>query len=136
MRYLETGAPVNRITICSDGGGCLPVFNKQGEVTATNIGQSSSLISTLQDLLGKGVTLAEALPAFTSNVADLLRLHDRGRIAPGNSADLLVLDEDGSINDVMIAGIWHVRDGEQLIFGQFESTHDSTPYSTPEGKPE
>lgn len=120
IRYLDSGAPAGRITISSDGGGCLPVFNEQGEITSMDIGSPASLPATLARLLQQGLTLDEALPAFTSNVANILRLHDRGRIAVGQAADLLVLDDQDNISDVMIAGIWHVRDGRQIISGPFE----------------
>lgn len=120
IRYLDSGAPANRITISSDGGGCLPVFNERGEITSMDIGSPASLPATLAGLLQQGLPLDVALPAFTSNVADILRLHDRGRIAVGHAADMLVLDDDDNISDVMIAGIWHVRDGKQKISGQFE----------------
>jgi beta-aspartyl-dipeptidase (metallo-type) len=120
MRYLDSGGPAGRITISSDGGGCLPVFNEQGEITSMGIGSPGSLPETLGELLQKGMTLDVALPAFTSNVADILRLNDRGRIASGNCADLLVLDDQNRISDVMIAGTWHVRDAVQRIAGRFE----------------
>ena len=120
IRYLDSGAPAGRITISSDGGGCLPVFNEQGEITSMDIGSPASLPATLARLLQQGLTLDEALPAFTSNVANILRFHDRGRIAVGQAADLLVLDDQDNISDVMIAGIWHVRDGRQIISGPFE----------------
>lgn len=120
IRYLDSGAPAHRITISSDGGGCLPVFNEQGEITSMDIGSPANLPETLSSLLQQGLGLEVALPAFTSNVADILRLRDRGRIAVGHSADMLVLDDSDKISDVMIAGAWHVREGEQRISGQFE----------------
>ncbi len=121
LKYLESGAPADRVTISSDGGGCLPVFNEQGEMLHMDIGRPASLIETLRTLLGNGVALQRVLPAFTSNVADILRLHDRGRIRVGDAADLIVLDDENDISDVMIAGIWHVQSGAQQVFGQFES---------------
>ena len=121
LKYLESGAPADRVTISSDGGGCLPVFNEQGEMLHMDIGRPASLIETLRTLLGDGVALARVLPAFTSNVADILRLHDRGRIRVGDAADLIVLDDENEISDVMIAGIWHVQAGAQQVFGQFEN---------------
>jgi beta-aspartyl-dipeptidase (metallo-type) len=121
LKYLESGAPADRVTISSDGGGCLPVFNDQGEMLQMGIGRPSSLIEILQILLRTGSALEQVLPAFTSNVADILRLHDRGRIREGDAADLLVLDDKNEISDVMIAGIWHVQDGKQQVFGQFEN---------------
>ncbi len=120
LKYLESGAPTDRITISSDGGGCLPVFNEQGEITEMDIGQAASLPLTLKNLLAAGAALEQVLPAFTTNVANILRLHDRGRIKTGNVADVVVLDDNDDIRDVMIAGIWHVKDGRQQIFGQFE----------------
>ncbi len=120
LRYLESGAPADRVTVSSDGGGCLPVFNEKGEMLHMDIGKPASLLETLQALLGSGATLEAVLPAFTSNVADILRLHDRGRIRAGDAADLIVLNDNHDISDVMIAGIWHVLAGKQQVFGQFE----------------
>ena len=121
LKYLESGAPANRVTVSSDGGGCLPVFNDAGEMLHMDIGRPMSLIETLQTLLDGGSALAQVLPAFTSNVADILRLHDRGRIRDGDAADLIVLNDKNEISDVMIAGIWHVQAGAQQVFGQFEN---------------
>jgi beta-aspartyl-dipeptidase (metallo-type) len=120
MRYLDSGASAERVTVSSDGGGCLPSFNDQREIVEMDVGRPSMLIQTLQDLLEAGATLPTVLPAFTSNVAALLRFHDRGRIAVGLQADLVVLGDDHCIDEVMVAGIWHVRDRRQQVFGQFE----------------
>jgi len=120
IRYLDAGASASRVTISSDGGGCLPKFNAQGEITTMEIGSPGSLAETLRALLGKGLSLDKVLPAFTSNVADILRLRDRGRIAVGHAADLLLLDDSDCVSDVMIAGLWHVQNGVQKISGQFE----------------
>lgn len=121
QRYLESGAPPDRITVSSDGGGCLPVFDEQGQMLSMDIGSPASLADTLKSLLDRGLSLEDVLPAFTSNAADLLRLNDRGRIASGNAADFVVLDEAHGVRDVMVAGIWHLRDGKQQVFGQFEN---------------
>ena len=43
------------------------------------------------DPRGYSLPLAEILPAFTSNVAQLLRLRRKGSITPGCDADLVVL---------------------------------------------
>lgn len=120
LKYLDSGAPADRITISSDGGGCLPVFNAQGELTEMDVGRAASLPLTLKNLLANGAALEQVLPAFTSNVANILRLPDRGRIRAGNAADFIVLDDNDDIHDVMIAGIWHVKGRKQQIFGQFE----------------
>jgi len=120
MKYLENDLPIEKVTVSSDGGGCLPVFNDQGEMLHMDIGRPSSLIETLQRLIRNDLALQDVLPAFTSNVADLLRFKDRGRIQRDAIADLVVLDSDDAISDVMVGGNWHVSDGVQKVFGQFE----------------
>ncbi|MBT8079367.1 MAG: beta-aspartyl-peptidase, partial [Gammaproteobacteria bacterium] len=78
------------------------------------------LMHTLRALLSLSAPLEKVLPAFTSNVADLLRLRDRGRLVAGNAADCIVLDDDAAVSGVMAGGIWHLRDGKQQVFGTFE----------------
>lgn len=90
-------------------------------MTNMDIGSPASLADTFKELLDGGAAIEQVLPAFTSNVARLLRLRDKGRIAVDASADFLVLADDNTISDVIVAGAWHVRDGEQQIFGQFET---------------
>ena len=120
LRYLDSGAPSTQVTMSSDGGGCLPVFNAHGEIIEMDIGRPSMLAMTLKSLLDQGESLARMLPAFTSNVADLLRFHDKGRVSLGHAADFIVMDDQHQISDVMAAGIWHVKDNVQQVFGQFE----------------
>lgn len=120
LRYLDSGAPADNVTISSDGGGCLPEFNEQGEMTKMDIGSPLCLGETLKRLLDRGLDLATVLPAFTSNVARLLRLKDKGTIDVGFAADFIVLNDAHEISDVMLGGVWHVENGEQKVFGQFE----------------
>ncbi len=113
-RFLASGAPADRVTLSSDGGGCLPNFDAEGVMLDWDVGNPASLTDTLRDLLNGGDELAEVLPAFTANVAQLLRLHDRGRIAEGKVADLVVLDAAHGVSDVMLAGAWRLRDGAMI----------------------
>ncbi len=106
LRYLDSGAPPDQITMSSDGGGCLPVFNAQGEMQHYDIGDPATLTATLTRLLQRGEALERVLPAFTHNPARLLRFHDRGRIEVGSAADLVVLNENHGIEQVMSQGIW------------------------------
>jgi len=120
LKYLESGAPADRVTISSDGGGCLPEFNEQGELTKMDVGSPHCLGEALKNLLDRGIDLARVLPAFTQNVANLLRLKDKGWIGVGSAADFVVLNDSHEISDVMLGGIWHVENSEQKVFGQFE----------------
>jgi beta-aspartyl-dipeptidase (metallo-type) len=121
-RYLETDVSPERVTVSSDAGGCLPEFDAQGRMLHMDIGKPGALTQTLADLAELDVSLEAALPAFTSNVAALLRLGGKGRIAVGGDADLVTLDEQCRVRDVMVAGRWHVENGQQVIAGQFETS--------------
>jgi len=122
VRYLDAGAPPGRVTVSSDGGGCLPVFNEEGEMTSMDVGRPSELGTALREMLQQGLSLPQALPAFTSNVAAVLRLKGRGRIEAGAVADLLVLDDAHRVSDVMVAGSWHLRTGRLCRAGRFEQS--------------
>ena len=119
-RYSEADLPPERLTISSDGGGCLPVFDVEGRLTGMEVGEPRSLADALRELLASGCEPAQVLPAFTSNVARLLRLQGKGRIAAGADADLVVLDREHRVHDVMARGRWHVMDGRPVMRGTFE----------------
>ena len=80
-------------------------------------------------MLARGIALEDALPAFTSNVADLLRLPDKGRVAVGADADFVVIDDAGAVTDVFARGVPHLRDGVVLRRGTFEDS-PATPTCT------
>lgn len=121
IRYLESGAPAERITVSSDGGGCLPHFDAEGRIVHMDIGDPASLAGTLTELLVRNSRLEDVLPAFTSNVARLLRLPRKGSIGAGQDADLVVLNDAHAVHSVMIGGLWHRRDGHALTKGSFEA---------------
>ena len=121
VRYLDAGLPVSRVTISSDGGGCLPRFDGEGRVTGMDVGSPAALAEALAGLLRSGQPLERVLPAFTSSPARVLRLPRKGAVAAGSDADLVVLDQEGGVAEVMARGRWHVRGGQ--VVGQ-------TPLST------
>jgi len=121
-RYLDEDGPRGRISVSSDGGGCLPHFDDAGHLESLDTGKPDSLFQTLQKLLQKGRNPESVLPAFTINPAQLLKLPGKGTIQTGMDADLIVLDGDFAISDVMARGEWHWRNGRQIRFGSFEKS--------------
>lgn len=118
IAFLDSGLPTERLTVSSDGGGCLPHF-RDGVLERMDFATSGALADLLADLLGRGVPLESALPPFTSTPGDHLRL-GRGRMEVGASADLVILGDDHRPTDVMARGRWHVRDGRAVVRGTFE----------------
>ena len=123
-RYLEAGLPPDRVTVSSDGGGCLPVFDAAGRVVAMDVGRPAAMAETLQELLACGQPLERVLPAFGANQASLLLLPRKGRLSEGADADLVVLDEDGSVEVVMARGRWHVLASRPAISGALEEREE------------
>ncbi|HFC30225.1 MAG TPA: beta-aspartyl-peptidase [Oceanospirillales bacterium] len=119
-RYRNGGFDSSKFTISSDGGGCLPHFNEQGELLHLDYGRCTLLSDTLKELLDEGFVLSEVIAPFTSNVAQLLRLHNKGKIAVGNDADLIILDKNNNIESVMALGQWHQKNYKTIKFGSFE----------------
>jgi beta-aspartyl-dipeptidase (metallo-type) len=120
-RYLDSGAPAERITVSSDAGGCLPCFDADGRVCSMDVGSAGELLKTLRELTTAGLPLERVLPAFTSNPARLLRLAGKGEIVAGADADLVALDAQGRAYTVIVRGELHLRAGEVLRHGTFEN---------------
>jgi beta-aspartyl-dipeptidase (metallo-type) len=110
--YFASDLPAHLISVSSDGGGCLPVFDDQGQMLKYDVGTSASLLETLNELTNSGMALEDALPAFTSNPAEHLKLDGKGRIAVGYDADLVLLEEDGSVVSVFTAAGTHHKYAE------------------------
>jgi beta-aspartyl-dipeptidase (metallo-type) len=121
VKYLESGAPRDRLTCSSDGGGCLPSYDDDHRIVAMDVGRPAALAETLHELLARGLALEDVLPIFTTNVTGLLRLRGKGRIGVGADADLVVLDATHRIRDVMARGRFHVRAGQAVVTGMFEA---------------
>jgi len=119
-RFHQNSCPAGNLTISSDGGGCLPHFDHNGEMVKMDFATSAGLPDTLRELTGKGHRLDAVLPAMTSNVARLLRLPGKGRIAEGFDADLVCFDPEHRVRHVMAGGRWMVQDGSPLSSGTFE----------------
>jgi beta-aspartyl-dipeptidase (metallo-type) len=97
-RLVEAGVPLEHITMSSDACGSLPEFDAKGKLVKLNTGQPKSLFKELTDLLKEEKwPFEKALPVVTSNVADQLKLHRKGRIKEGMDADTVLLDDQFNI---------------------------------------
>lgn len=115
----KRGLPLERITISSDGQGSYSSYDQDGHLTKIGVSSVQCLYDEFKNMLVNGFSLEEALPYFTQNVAKGLNLN-KGEIAEGKDADLLLLDQDASIDSVVALGKVHILNKKQMIKGTYE----------------
>lgn len=74
--------------------------------TDTLAGSVISLDAAVRNLVASGVPLPAAVAAASRNPLALLGVTDRGRIGPGQRADLVEIDADLRVRRVMRGGAW------------------------------
>ena len=74
--------------------------------TTTLAGSVIALDAAVRNLVASGVPLPAAVAAASRNPLALLGITDRGRLAPGQRADLVELDPELRVRRVMRAGTW------------------------------
>jgi beta-aspartyl-dipeptidase (metallo-type) len=118
---VNAGVPLEHITMSSDGCGSLPEFNDNGEIVSLNMGYPLSVFTELADLVNiEKMPLENAVKVITSNIADILKLKQKGRILPGKDADLVLINEDFKIQHVVALGKLMMKNGELLKRGYYE----------------
>ena len=76
--------------------------------TTTMAGSVIALDDAVRNLVGSGVSLPVAVAAASRNPLAMLGITDRGRLAVGQRADLVELDDELHVRRVMRAGTWVV----------------------------
>ena len=114
--------PANRLMLVSDaislagiGDGRATIGGLEVEVvgqrvtlvgTTTLAGSVICLDAAVRNVAATGVTLPDAIAAASRNPLEMLGMTDRGRIAAGQRADLVELDDRLAVRRVMRAGVW------------------------------
>lgn len=119
---LYLGIAPLQLTLSSDGNASLPIFDADGELQGLQVGQVRSLFDSFCEAVQRHhVPLAAALTAVTAAPAAVLGLAQKGRIAQGLDADLLLLRRDDLQLDAVVAkGRLLVQRGQALVKGTFE----------------
>jgi beta-aspartyl-dipeptidase (metallo-type) len=118
--FLERNAPLDHITISSDGNGSMPVFDETGRLTGLTIATQKSLWANFRFLLEKKIMgLEDSIKLFSTTPATFYKLKNKGEIKPGMDADILVLDKDFSLMVSFAMGKKTISEGELLIKGTF-----------------
>lgn len=120
LKYMQSDCPQDKLTISSDGGGCLPCFDDHGHMTKMDFANSEAITDVFYQLIDQGIAIEAFLPFFTQNVATLMNFTNKGCIAQGMDADLLILNSENRLSHVMAGGAWHMFEEKMIKKGTFE----------------
>ncbi|EGW38054.1 beta-aspartyl-peptidase [Desulfosporosinus sp. OT] len=111
----------DRVTVTSDGNGSMPQYNEAGVLIGMGVGSVEVLWRDVREAVRDfGLPLEVALRTITSNVANVLRLKNKGMIHVGYDADLVLLDEDLEVQSVWAMGKCMVENKQTQIWGTYE----------------
>lgn len=111
----------DHVTVTSDGNGSLPQYNEQGSLIGMGVGAVEVLWRDVRaSIVHYGLPLETALKTITVNVANILRLQNKGLIRLGYDADLVALDQDLNVLHVWAKGRLMVREKLPLVYGTYE----------------
>jgi len=118
--------PMNRLLLVSDALSVAGTGDGRGRIgsleievsglratlagTSTLAGSVIALDVAMRNLVESGVSLPAAVAAASLNPLTLLGVSDRGRIAIGQRADLVELDDRLGVRRVMRSGTWFKAD--------------------------
>ncbi len=120
-QLLKADVPIKNITMTSDGCGSLPQFDENGKLEKLEMGYPKSVFDEIKDAVTQEkLKLQDALKVATSNIADILWLRKKGRIAPKMDADLVVIDKEYNIVHMVAMGNLMVENSKMLKKGSYE----------------
>jgi beta-aspartyl-dipeptidase (metallo-type) len=121
VELLKSGVPLEHITLTSDGNGSLPNFDKNGNLTSIDMGLPLSIFTeVIETVIEENLPLEKAVKVVSSNVASILRLRNKGNIATGKDADIVLLDKEYRITDLIARGQLMTHDYKRLKKGIYE----------------
>lgn len=118
---LKKDVPLARISMSTDGGGVYPhLSDADGNPTMAKW-ETAALHREFVKLTKGGLDLVSALHVVSTNPARHLRLYpQKGVIAVASDADLVVLNDDLSVDKVFAKGRMMVDEGKAVVTGIFE----------------
>ena len=118
---LAAGVSLDQLTLSSDSNGSMPVFDEQGKMTGIAVGEIQNLYAEWKSLTKEGFALEDLTKMVTSNPARRVGLfREKGSLDTGKDADILILNEDLSLDSVMAKGRLLVHERQAVVKGTFE----------------
>jgi len=121
VELVKAGVPIEHITMTSDACGSLPDFDEKGNLVKLEMGYPKSVLTELIDaVLEEKMPLQDALKVLTSNVADILKLKNKGRVEIDKDADVVLFNKDFDIVYMVAMGQMLVENSKPLKKGSYE----------------
>lgn len=121
VELVKAGVPLEHITMTSDACGSLPDFDEKGNLIKLEMGYPKSILTELTDtVLEEKMPLEQAIKVITSNVADILKLKQKGRVEVGKDADVVLFNDKFEIIYMAAMGALFVSEGKALRKGSYE----------------
>lgn len=119
---INRNLPTEHITVSSDGHGSWSRYDKGGNLLQIGVSSVEAMMREFRHMVQEqAFSLEEALPFFTSNVAQALGLQaTKGSLHPGADADLLLLNQDLSLDTVLSRGEVLMHNGNLARKGTYE----------------
>lgn len=119
----EAGVPMDKVTISSDGQGSWSNYDEAGNLTQMGVSSVDTMYrQVVYEVQNENMSLEEALSLGTRNVAKALEVYPKkGAVHEGSDADVLVLNDDLSMNTVIARGSLMMQDGVLLKKGTYEA---------------
>ena len=111
----------SRVTLSSDSNGSMPIWNEKKEMVGIGVGRISMLHDVVLELVNNfGMSIEDAIRPITLNPARALGMKQKGVLAEGFDADLVLYDDALGINCVFAKGKPMMWNGEVLVKDVFE----------------
>jgi beta-aspartyl-dipeptidase (metallo-type) len=105
----------------SDGNGSVPLFDATGNTIGVGVASQKSMLQEIRDMIKtEKIAPDTAIKFVTSNVADILKLSQKGQVKESFDADFTVVDKDFQLKHVWARGQHMVDNGQAIVFGTFE----------------
>lgn len=113
VQALNDGVPASAITLSSDGMGSWSVYDESGYLTDIGYAPVNTVLKTVKELVfDYSLSFSQALAFATVHSAKSLGLYpQKGCIAPGSDADLLLFDDTLHLEAVIAGGVLLMEDG-------------------------
>ena len=117
-QLLQAGeqVPWEQMTLSSDAGGSIPVWNDRGEMIGLGVGNVKGPYQVVRSLIcQQGFDVERALSLITRHVAQGLGLGNKGEIAVGMDGDVVLVDDNWEIHSVFAKGVPMVLQGKPVV---------------------